>query len=404
MKNPNELRQFISFQLNECDALKEYLEEMALKGWKLKYVKNSFYFEKITPQKLYYSVEVFAKGSIYDTTPSYETYNYIEYCKKAGWEYVCAFGQTVIFVSESEKTIPIETDQEQKFDTIRKSMLKQHILTWSLIPIFTVNVILDFINFEFTVTNNLGIFNCLCFIFVIMVGFIKISSFIAWSVKQKHKLKRGEPIQYISKSNRKKKIILQLTPVFIITIILLFVAINSLVNKEYITASTIVLVFLFISVVILFSLYLNKQKFSRTSNKAFIILFSIGLSLFILPFTIILVLLFSNDSVIEGANYSEKSFLASSATYYYNSEDGSEFTVEIFKSDYDFIIDQYIYSETHRFFKEDYEVVNLPEWNPKSSYISRNSYYIEFEDFVVSLSTEENLTQLDIEKIKSLAD
>jgi hypothetical protein len=36
MKNQNELTVRIGLKLTECDALKEYLEDMALKGWKLK--------------------------------------------------------------------------------------------------------------------------------------------------------------------------------------------------------------------------------------------------------------------------------------------------------------------------------------------------------------------------------
>ncbi|MDD4475347.1 MAG: hypothetical protein PHV95_06075 [Eubacteriales bacterium] len=114
------------------------------------------------------------------------------------------------------------------------------------------------------------------------------------------------------------------------------------------------------------------------------------------------ILSYGHADGIEGARYSSKSFLASSASYDYLSENGSEVDVHVFKSDYDFIIDQYIYSKTHSFFQEDYETVNLPGWNSKSSFLAGFYYYIEFENFVISLSDNASLTPNDIEQIKSL--
>lgn len=36
MKNPNELKKYVWFSYYECDKAKEYLEQMAKEGWRLK--------------------------------------------------------------------------------------------------------------------------------------------------------------------------------------------------------------------------------------------------------------------------------------------------------------------------------------------------------------------------------
>lgn len=161
-------------------------------------------------------------------------------------------------------------------------------------------------------------------------------SFIVWSTKTTLKLKRNEPVRYISKNRAAK-------------------------YRE-----------LILSIIMLSFIIINTS----------------------LPY------IHTDD--IEGARYSSKSFLASSATYDYISKNGSEVNVDVFKSDYDFIIDQYIYSKTHSFFKEDYNTVNLPGWNSKSSFLAGSYYYIEFENFVISFSDNASLTPNDIEQIKSL--
>ena len=55
------------FSYRECDAMKEYLEQMAEKGWYLKELGAWMVFEQGIPGKLRYAVHVFAKGSEYDT-------------------------------------------------------------------------------------------------------------------------------------------------------------------------------------------------------------------------------------------------------------------------------------------------------------------------------------------------
>lgn len=407
MKNPNELRKYIIFQLNECDAIKEYLEEMALQGWGLKYITTFFCFEKIEPQKLIYSVEVFSKASVYDTVPAKSTNEYIEYCKEAGWSFVCNMGQINIFKANSQNAIPIETDEQLKFKTIKRGILKQNTIVWfCLTPLFVLNIILNFINFESSVTSNMGLYVFFIKMIFFAVVIIQVISFIVWNIKQSKNLKRGNPIQYISKSGRKKRTILQLIPLFIMILLLLLVAFFSLVQRDYFTLMMIVFILLLVPLVILVSYSLQKSGLSRTANKIIPVLLGVGISFIsIIIVSIFMIILSKTDSSLQdNSSFSSKTFLASTVMYDYVTENNEEISVTIFKSNFKPIINQYLYSKTHIFFVDDFNTVSLPEWNTETSYISRSRYFVKFDTYIISFYRDEVLTKADIAKIKSLVE
>ena len=260
MKNSNELRKFVLFQLNECDAIKEYLEEMALKGWALKYFRTFFCFEKIEPQKLIYSVEVFSKASVFDTIPAKSTSEFIDYCKEAGWSFICNIGQINIFVTTSNNAVPIETDENLKFKTIKKGILKQNAITWfGLFPISVFNTIVGFLDFESLITSYIRLITVLFYIIFFVIVIIQITGFIVWSNKQSKRLKSGNSIQYISKSGRKRRAMIRMIPLFIATLILLVFAIFSILHGDYSNVAITVFTILLVPLILLFSNFLQKR-------------------------------------------------------------------------------------------------------------------------------------------------
>lgn len=399
MKNPNERKEFAFFQLNECDAIKEYLEEMALKGWKLKYYRTYYCFEKIEPQKLIYSVEVFSKASIYDTVPANSTHEYIDYCKEAGWSFVCNIGQINIFVANSQNAIPIETDERLKFETIKRGIIKQNAITWfGVLPMFTLNLVLKFTNFESLFSSNLSLFYILAYMMIITLTIIQVISFTVWAIKQSKNLKAGNPIQYISKSGRKKRTILLLIPSFLMTLLLLVFAIFSLTQSDYFTAIMMGFVILLFPLMLLFSHFLQKKGLSRTANKVIPVLLGFGISILIFFIAIFSILLPDTDSSPHGnPSYSSKTFLASTATYEYVTESNEEISVTIFKSNYTPIIKQYLHATT----RYHYVPISLPEWDAETSYVAGSNYCIVFDTYVISFYCGKPLTEDDIAKIKA---
>lgn len=404
MKNPNELRRYVLFQLNECDAIKEYLEEMALKGWALKYIRTFFCFEKIEPQKLIYSIEVFSKASVYDTVPATPTNEYIDYCKEAGWSFICNIGQVNIFVATSESAVPIETDERLKFKTIRKGMLKQNAITWfCLVPLFIFNVTLDFMSFESFITNNIGLMSFLFYMIFFAVVIIQVISFVVWTIKQSRRLKRGESIQYISKSGRRKRTILQLSPLFIMTFVLFVVGFISLLQGDYSTMLMTAFIILFVPLIFIFSHFLQKRGLGRTANKVIPIVLGFGISFIIMILAVFMVLMTDSDTMPNNeARFYSKTFIASTTTFDYITESNTEISITVFKSEYSPIINQYLYSETHHFFINEFSEIDMPEWNAETSFISNYRYCIKFDTYVISFYCDKSLTRDDIAKIKSL--
>ncbi len=114
---------FNNFSPFECAAAEEYFESMSEKGWKVKSISDLFViFEKMKPEKLNYSVDVFSGISIFDRKDSNAALEYREYCQSAGWDFICQRGSIQVFCSKSNyKTIPIHTDKTEKFKSIFKA-------------------------------------------------------------------------------------------------------------------------------------------------------------------------------------------------------------------------------------------------------------------------------------------
>ncbi len=111
-------------------AMKEKLEKLALKGWKVKKFTHFFLeLEKIEPEKLEYAITFFPDCSVLDGVPKGKQVDFIDYCKESGWDYLAQCGQMMVFCSNCDSPTPLETDEELKLETIHKSMKKETLPT-----------------------------------------------------------------------------------------------------------------------------------------------------------------------------------------------------------------------------------------------------------------------------------
>ena len=107
------------FQVYENDSLKEYLEDMALKGWQLKGVGSLFLrFEPCRPHRIRYCVEVMEKPSAYASSQSENLRAYQEFCRDAGWDYAGTTGYLHIFYTEDYEAVVVETDPQERYERI----------------------------------------------------------------------------------------------------------------------------------------------------------------------------------------------------------------------------------------------------------------------------------------------
>jgi len=388
MKNPNELKRMIVFQSSECDAMAEYLEDMALQGWKLKSIRTSmFYFEKIEPQRLHYSVVVYAKGSMYDTIPDPSSYEFLDYCGAAGWQFVCTVGLLHVFVSEWKNPTPIETDAEIKLKTVIRGMVKQNWLAWFLLPaIFTFNIAVQLLSFAETVTTNKGLFISLLYAFVVVLTLYQIGKFLVWKTKQERRLKNGEPIQYGAQRNQKSKTIGLFVPAMIMMAIISVFLVVALRNQDYMYVFAFGLPLLLIPAVFLLSHRYQRKARSRSENKAFPFILAGAITILIIVIVFVGVGLTERKAApVAPLVSSSGTFLASAETYYCISKYGFDTTFTVFRSRYDFILRWYLNSEMRKPYITGHEEETRQEWGAKEVHFNRRtlSAYVVYDDYII---------------------
>ncbi|MBS6397149.1 MAG: DUF2812 domain-containing protein [Clostridiales bacterium] len=112
-------RTFAFYQVYENDALKAYLEDMALKGWKLVKIGSLLLtFESCEPHPIRYCVEVMEKASAYASNQTLPLKRYREFCQDAGWSYLGTNGFLHVFYTEDMNAVPVETDHEERYERI----------------------------------------------------------------------------------------------------------------------------------------------------------------------------------------------------------------------------------------------------------------------------------------------
>lgn len=117
MKNKKHVLCF--YQVYENDALKNYLEHMAQKGWKLTGFDNFFlHFQACSPHPIRYCVEVMENASPYASNQSPSLIQYREFCRDAGWDYKGTNGYLHVFSTDDTEAIPVETDSRERYENI----------------------------------------------------------------------------------------------------------------------------------------------------------------------------------------------------------------------------------------------------------------------------------------------
>ena len=411
MKKSNKLKTLVLFELNEGEAIREYLEEMARKGWALKSIHGFYHFERIEPQALHYAVEIFEKASEYDSVPAPRTQEYIEYCRAAGWAFVCNHGQMNIFVSACENPIPIETDEARKLKAIVRGMVKKYVVGWFFLPLlFLLNMGISYLNFEGLVSSPLGMAGFFLQGFVVIFLLCRAFGFLGWAGRQKRRQKQGLPLEAISRKKKKRRGRVRLLPLAVVLTVLLYVLAQALFDRDFLTAVPVAIAIL-VSFAILFLMYIfQKGEFSRTAN--ILVPFFLGLGSVLLISVLTGFFIFT-DGLLSGSGTEidgfrptahSQTFLASSTMYEYTAENGEIWGGKIFKSKYDAVIRGYLRAETHVFFWELETEKLRPEWGAKESYASNGTIYLCYEDYVLSFYTSEPMTGDQIERVKRFAE
>ncbi|MGK0465247.1 DUF2812 domain-containing protein [Clostridium sp.] len=257
----------------ECSALEEYLEKMAQKGWILKSTKRGFFkfrkieIRKIEIRKIKYSVDVLDSVSVFDHIDSDTALEYREYCEAVGWKYICEDGKIQIFYTEGDKEIiSIHTDEEEKFNVVFKSSIKDVYAQMLLILFFIYSIYRQLTNnTELSLATNIGVCSLVLLLAVILMSIIGIVNFFIWVIKAKRHLKKNKLMPFNSYKQLRRKNILMIAYNLIVFIILL-VAIFDIPasSKPYIPI--VLIVFIPAISISCIKKYINRKKYSRDAN------------------------------------------------------------------------------------------------------------------------------------------
>ncbi|MGG7078561.1 DUF2812 domain-containing protein [Clostridium sardiniense] len=185
-----------TFEPYECNAVKEYLEMMAEKGWMLQSISMNFFkFKKIEPRKISYSVNPLEKASIFDTTDTDEALEYRRIYEDDGWRFIDQANKVQIFMSEYEwKTTPIHKEPEELFKSISKASSHYVFSQLAIVILFMINIYLQFFSrsLDYSLSSNLSIATGILLGSIVLANFIEGVSFFCWYLKTKRKIKENE--------------------------------------------------------------------------------------------------------------------------------------------------------------------------------------------------------------------
>lgn len=172
----------------EGEVLERYLEEMALKGWKLKSIWGRlFIFIKIDRRKIKYTVDINKETEIKDGEPSERTLEYRDMCKNVGWDFICQYERMQVFSTEEEGATPIHTDKSEKKEIIVKSSLKYIFIdTLLMITMFIniYNIIGHDTEARFLANNSILVIVGILIFYVGMIG-VNIARALVWRKNEK---------------------------------------------------------------------------------------------------------------------------------------------------------------------------------------------------------------------------
>lgn len=283
VKRDGRLVKWFWFQMYECSRVENFITEMAKKGWMLEKFKGcKFTFQACDPIDLKFSVEVFDESAESDFKNA-ATLTYIDYCEKAGWNYVAGHEKIHIFYTKDSNVVPIETDDEITLRIIHKNVLKKNIYLWFIVPFMAIWYMkVSARDFNYFITNYISIALVLTWTVMLLCSLNGIINYAIWYVKTRNKIKNGESLKYYDGKNR--SIFMVFSRIFIFEILLILL-ISILLKANYIVLIYILLIVAFLIVPINLS---TRNGIKKQTKMFFITLTVLGI-LFIILTTVMVI-------------------------------------------------------------------------------------------------------------------
>jgi len=286
---------------DNLDAAASYLEKMAKEGWMLEKVTSTtqFHFVKCDPIDIRFSVDIFSEGSEFDTHTIDSNLEYVEYCKKAGWNFICSAGKLDYFYTEDKNAPEIESDQKIKLQAIEKAQRPMKIY----FPILYICMGIFYMAIQFTMNLNVMETSFFHFSGLMLWGFVgsiwlvNLFLYFSWLHKARKALQEGEKIP-ANKANLSFHVVY----IFLFLFAVLHSAITVWVGLQYQEKMVFFIpcIWVFMLLLILISkgvsFYAEKMKMGRTLYKVItMVVIPIGFTQVLIGIIIFLALSMKSD-------------------------------------------------------------------------------------------------------------
>lgn len=390
------------FAYNECSDFADYLEQMAAKGWHLKEWKAGLVFEKGEPEKAEYAVDVFIKGTEYDTKPEPDTKEFAEYYEAAGWKLIEAKRKFCIFKkcrADAAETMM----EEERFEIIRKEMYQLYSSQFMLAAVISLMRWVQFLTFDFQdeVFRNEALIILMIFPVLAMICLARLISHFKWVYDCKKKLQMGEKIFYRKQRDWYRWATILIAGLWMMLLIIM---------KEY---SLVALVSCVIVIGLLMSYFIDRFRPSQSLNRIIHLFLSMLLVVVIIVFVagsfseerktakIMEPPLWVEDYKDVEGDLREKtvkqdtSILGNSVHCYLQYDDETIF-YDLYESEYTWVIDR-LWKEESTFFKNAADCSE--SWEAKEALRAPAMYLIRYDSKILLIASGE-LTQEQIEIVR----
>ena len=165
------VKKIINYRYDRYQNTERKLEKLVARGLFLKDCGSYFWtFQKGEPKRLKYTVTCFPEGSVFNPYVTDNQQTYLDLAKAAGWSFVAQLNQLQIFSSEMENPIPFETDEQEKYNNIKKCMNRNFLPSMIvLILLFALNLVLQLNSLKSDPIDFLSSSNQLVSVFMMMM-------------------------------------------------------------------------------------------------------------------------------------------------------------------------------------------------------------------------------------------
>lgn len=163
-------RIFYRLSFFDPQEVERKLTQMAAEGWML--VKLGYYFStyrKIEPTQLRFCVTYFPKASTFDSLPSFEEQQKIDYCAMDGWKLLTRLDSMQIYCTDQLDAVPLETDAVVQVKNMYRSIKKTSISAYFLAPITLMQLGMQYSDFRSDPLNYLSDYKSLALLFLWLV-------------------------------------------------------------------------------------------------------------------------------------------------------------------------------------------------------------------------------------------